>query len=44
MDGPRRGVTFEFRNSGDTNLDVYGHVGDGRINVGETWHYTASHT
>src|SRR5829696_7064555 len=38
------GETFEFRNSGDTNLDVYGHVGDGRINVGETWHYTASHT
>jgi uncharacterized repeat protein (TIGR01451 family) len=38
------GETFEFRNSGDTSLDVYGHVGDGRINVGETWHYTASHT
>src|SRR3954453_5962001 len=38
------GETFEFRNSGDTNLDVYGHVGDGRVNVGETWHYTATHT
>jgi large repetitive protein len=36
--------TFAFRNSGDTNLDVYGHVGDGLLNVGETWHYTASHT